>query len=148
MKLEELRHGTELLKRGFAKMQKGGVIMDVTNKDQALIERAVKAGVDAALVSSDDVIGQLESLVERYGLDIDPDMTRCTECNSTLREVTDKDMDKIRSSGEVPERLIKDHIGLWVCDKCGKVYWQGSHWRNILKTAEKVKNNENKTNQH
>jgi len=27
-------HGTELLKRGFAKMQKGGVIMDVTTPEE------------------------------------------------------------------------------------------------------------------
>jgi pyridoxal 5'-phosphate synthase pdxS subunit len=37
MKLEELRFGTELLKRGFASMQKGGVIMDVVNAEQARI---------------------------------------------------------------------------------------------------------------
>ncbi len=37
MKLEELRHGTELIKRGFASMQKGGVIMDVVNAEQAII---------------------------------------------------------------------------------------------------------------
>ena len=37
MELEKLRHGTELIKRGFAKMQKGGVIMDVVNADQAKI---------------------------------------------------------------------------------------------------------------
>ncbi|HKZ58761.1 MAG TPA: pyridoxal 5'-phosphate synthase lyase subunit PdxS [Candidatus Thermoplasmatota archaeon] len=30
-----MRHGTELLKRGFAAMQKGGVIMDVTDAKQA-----------------------------------------------------------------------------------------------------------------
>jgi len=35
--LTALRHGTELVKRGFAKMQKGGVIMDVTNAQQAKI---------------------------------------------------------------------------------------------------------------
>src|SRR5512136_351399 len=35
--LKQLRFGTELLKRGFAKMQKGGVIMDVTNAEQAAI---------------------------------------------------------------------------------------------------------------
>ena len=35
--LEELRRGTELVKRGFAKMQKGGVIMDVVNAEQARI---------------------------------------------------------------------------------------------------------------
>ncbi len=33
----KLKFGTEKLKKGFAKMQKGGVIMDVTNADQAII---------------------------------------------------------------------------------------------------------------
>jgi pyridoxal 5'-phosphate synthase pdxS subunit len=47
MKLEELRFGTELLKRGFASMQKGGVIMDVVNADQALI--AEEAGAVAVM---------------------------------------------------------------------------------------------------
>lgn len=32
-----LRHGTALVKKGFAKMQKGGVIMDVINSEQAKI---------------------------------------------------------------------------------------------------------------
>lgn len=35
--VSKLRFGTALLKKGFAKMQKGGVIMDVTNADQARI---------------------------------------------------------------------------------------------------------------
>jgi len=47
MELEKLRHGTELLKRGFAKMQKGGVIMDVTNAEQAII--AEEAGAVAVM---------------------------------------------------------------------------------------------------
>ncbi|HUK92499.1 MAG TPA: pyridoxal 5'-phosphate synthase lyase subunit PdxS [Methanomicrobiales archaeon] len=47
MKLEELRFGTELLKRGFASMQKGGVIMDVVNAEQAAI--AEEAGAVAVM---------------------------------------------------------------------------------------------------
>jgi len=47
MKLEELRFGTELLKRGFASMQKGGVIMDVVNAEHALI--AEEAGAVAVM---------------------------------------------------------------------------------------------------
>ncbi len=35
--LSRLRHGTTLLKRGFAQMQKGGVVMDVTTPEQAII---------------------------------------------------------------------------------------------------------------
>lgn len=48
MQLEKLRHGTELIKRGFAQMQKGGVIMDVTTTEEALI--AEKAGAVAVMV--------------------------------------------------------------------------------------------------
>ncbi|TAJ45518.1 pyridoxal 5'-phosphate synthase lyase subunit PdxS [Methanofollis fontis] len=47
MKLEELRYGTELLKRGFASMQKGGVIMDVVDAEQARI--AEDAGAVAVM---------------------------------------------------------------------------------------------------
>jgi pyridoxal 5'-phosphate synthase pdxS subunit len=47
MQLEKLRHGTELLKRGFASMQKGGVIMDVTTPQEAQI--AERAGAVAVM---------------------------------------------------------------------------------------------------
>src|SRR6056297_1607617 len=45
--VEELKRGTELVKRGFARMQKGGVIMDVVNRDQARI--AEDAGAVAVM---------------------------------------------------------------------------------------------------
>jgi pyridoxal 5'-phosphate synthase pdxS subunit len=45
--IEKLHRGTELVKRGFAKMQKGGVIMDVTTAEQAII--AEKAGAVAVM---------------------------------------------------------------------------------------------------
>ncbi|VVB89093.1 Pyridoxal 5'-phosphate synthase subunit PdxS [uncultured archaeon] len=49
MQLETLRHGTELLKRGFAKMQKGGVIMDVTNPQEARLAETAGAVAVMAL---------------------------------------------------------------------------------------------------
>ncbi|SVC19125.1 uncharacterized protein METZ01_LOCUS271979, partial [marine metagenome] len=45
--LRKMRHGTELLKRGFAKMQEGGVIMDVVTPEQAHI--AEDAGATAVM---------------------------------------------------------------------------------------------------
>ncbi len=45
--LKNLRWGTELVKRGFAKMQKGGVVMDVTTPEQAAI--AEEAGAVAVM---------------------------------------------------------------------------------------------------
>lgn len=47
LNLGELRFGTDLIKRGFASMQKGGVIMDVVNAEQAKI--AEEAGAVAVM---------------------------------------------------------------------------------------------------
>src|SRR5436309_4496346 len=47
--LSKLRFGTELLKRGFAKMQKGGVVMDVTIAEQARISEEAGAVAVMAL---------------------------------------------------------------------------------------------------
>ncbi|MCK9318638.1 pyridoxal 5'-phosphate synthase lyase subunit PdxS [Methanoculleus sp.] len=49
MDLKDLRFGTELLKRGFASMQKGGVIMDVVNAEQARIAESAGAVAVMAL---------------------------------------------------------------------------------------------------
>ena len=47
--ISQLRFGDELLKRGFAKMTKGGVIMDVTNAEQASIAESAGAVAVMAL---------------------------------------------------------------------------------------------------
>ena len=47
--LKKLKYGTELLKKGFAKMQKGGVIMDVVNAEQAAISEEAGAVAVMAL---------------------------------------------------------------------------------------------------
>lgn len=46
---ENLKHGTELVKRGFARMQKGGVILDVTTPEEAKIAEDVGAVAVMAL---------------------------------------------------------------------------------------------------
>lgn len=43
----QLRHGSDLLKRGFARMQQGGVIMDVVDAEQAAV--AEEAGAVAVM---------------------------------------------------------------------------------------------------
>ncbi len=30
--------------------------------------------------------------------------------------------------GAVPAATLEREEEFWVCDTCGKVYWQGSHW--------------------
>ena len=56
---------------------------------------------------------------------------------TTPAEATEADMDRIRK--EVPAHLIEEGKEFWICDHCGRIYWLGSHWRNIQKMADELK---------
>ncbi len=112
------------------------------SRDKELVDRAKKAGINAVHILPDGIREQLEALMQEFTLHIEPEMTRCTVCNATLRKAENNDMAIINKNSEVPKHLLDEQAQLWICIKCGKVYWQGSHWRNILKTADEVKNND------
>merc|ERR1712059_40424 len=38
----------------------------------------------------------------------------------------------------VPKDMIDNMDSFWICGKCGKVYWQGSHWGKAQEMVEKV----------
>jgi uncharacterized protein len=107
-------------------------------RDFALTERARKAGVPAVLLRPDDVKGQICELMKHYPLEIVPIMERCTVCNGPLRTATEADRERIRNGA--PPHLVDEGKEFWLCDRCGKIYWQGSHWRNIRKMSEELNN--------
>jgi len=105
-------------------------------RDRALVEHATKSCVPAVLIQPDDVKDQLCELAKHYPLETEPIMERCTSCNALLRKATVSDMERIRNA--VPPHLIEEDKEFWVCDQCKKIYWQGSHWRNIKKMSEEL----------
>jgi uncharacterized protein with PIN domain len=42
-------------------------------------------------------------------------------------------------TGKVPVRTLKAYDEFWICDSCGKVFWRGSHWRNIQATIDEAR---------
>lgn len=105
-------------------------------RDSALVDRARKAEAPAVLIRPDDVKGQLRELMKHYPIEAWPVMGRCTACNALLRRATDADAEHLLP--EVPSHLIEEGKEFWLCDRCGKIYWQGSHWRNIKKMSEEL----------
>ncbi|MHC1636267.1 MAG: DUF5615 family PIN-like protein [Candidatus Methanospirareceae archaeon] len=108
-------------------------------RDKGLANLAKKEGVRCVYLKADNVIEQLRELL-RHGMNInlEPTMVRCSECNKEIRRVKEVEEDLLRSKDYVP----KDMIGrkeFWICDNCGKIYWEGSHWRNIEGQLEKLK---------
>jgi uncharacterized protein with PIN domain len=51
---------------------------------------------------------------------------RCMACGGGLTELT-----RAQAAGHVPARSLAAHERFWRCERCGKVYWHGTHWQQI-----------------
>ncbi len=98
-------------------------------RDRVLAQRCEKSGADCLLIISSDLDRQLGEL-EDAGLSLELNPERCTLCNGPLEEV--EGSEKI----DDPARLEEDST-LWRCERCGKLYWRGSHWRGIRERLER-----------
>ncbi|MFH1368134.1 MAG: Mut7-C RNAse domain-containing protein [Elusimicrobiota bacterium] len=85
-------------------------------------------------IKSDRLEEQLKQLVQEFGINISRArlFTRCTVCNSPIERVSDKN--EVRQA--VPEYVFSTQDNFSKCVKCGKIYWQGTHWDLLLKKLE------------
>lgn len=93
-------------------------------------ELATRAGDSGVLIASEAVLDQVRQLQKLGLIGYEVRMTRCSLCNTLLREACECE---IRSADYAPD----DWRGLsffW-CEPCRKLYWNGSHGRSL---AERV----------
>ena len=104
-------------------------------RDRELVQRATKLGVKSVLVEATEEANKLAFLAEHFGfkLEIDLRVSRCPKCNAELKIVTKEEV-----ADEIPEATSRYYSEFWKCTGCGKVYWQGAHWKKIEKTLEKA----------
>ena len=105
--INELKRGTELLKRGFAQMQKGGVIMDVVTREQARIAEDCGA---VAVMALEAVPADIR---KRGGVARMPDPANVTEI---IDEVSIPVMGKTRI-GHRKEAEIMEALGVDMIDE-------------------------------
>ena len=108
----------------------------IVSRDRGLVAWARRRGLKAFLITGVEPEEKLAELAKhtRMCLDFDPRLSRCPMCNNKLVKIG---RDKVE--GKVPPRVLEEHSEFWYCTKCGKVYWMGSHWRDILDRLEKAK---------
>jgi len=104
--------------------------------DKELSERAKKKGVTTVFLTTFDVSEQLYCIEQELRQEIFhfPDKTRCTVCNGNLEKAKIKDV-----KSKIPEKVANFQREFWICEDCGKIYWEGGHWKNITKTYEELK---------
>jgi len=98
-------------------------------RDRALSQRCKKAGADCVLIRSSDLDEQLKEAKE-LGIPMRIDPVRCTLCNGKLIEASEDERRKVPHIGE--------NTPLWRCERCGKLYWEGSHWKNMEDRLKRI----------
>ena len=98
-------------------------------RDESLVMRARKRGVDAIFINHEGDREALSQLSIELGLTFDPTQARCPKCNHTVEKVAKQEV-----AGRVPEGTFKTIDDFWVCPSCGSIYWRGSHWLRITET--------------
>jgi uncharacterized protein len=104
-------------------------------RDIALHGRAVRQGARAVLVAEAPLVDELLQTLREGGVPSEPArwFTRCTTCNGLLRPATATEM-----ASRVPERVRMERQAFQACERCGQVYWEGTHVEPIRATLEGV----------
>ena len=105
-------------------------------RDRELVQRAIALGAKAFLIEIADEATKLAFLAQRFGFKLDIDLrdSRCPKCNALIRVVAKDDV-----VDEIPEATSQHYSDFWKCEECGKVYWQGAHWKKIQETLKEAK---------
>jgi len=104
----------------------------ILTRDRELAERAERG----FLLRGFSIDEQLMELLKAGIITIDESrmLTRCTLCNSILRQV-----DKDQVEGKVPEGSFESSDRFWYCGHCDKYYWTGKHWADIRERVERLR---------
>ena len=106
--------------------------------DLQLLTKALKSGVEAFLVDGKNDAANLAKISEKFNLRLELDIqtSRCPICNSPLRMIPPSEVE-----GKVPYSTLRTYEEFWSCTNvdCQKIYWQGSHWKNIKEKLKEAK---------
>ena len=104
----------------------------VLTRDRELLKRrAVTHGCYVHALKSEQ---QLREIVERLDLARSArPFTLCLHCNVPLHPV-----DKGSVLDRLPPKVREHYERFSTCDNCGRVYWEGSHWRHMRRVLDGV----------
>ncbi len=86
-------------------------------------------------IRSDVIEEQLKEIrnIIRPFVDADAFMKRCIECNALLESAAKEDIE-----AHVPEYVFHHHENFTRCPLCKKIYWEGTHTKEMKKWIEHV----------
>ncbi|MEW6376276.1 MAG: Mut7-C RNAse domain-containing protein [Thermodesulfobacteriota bacterium] len=78
---------------------------------------------------------QLKDLIQKGYISLDDEnlFSRCLLCNTLLNEIPREE-----SEGKVPDFIFYQQKEFFQCPQCLRIYWQGSHQKNMQKKVEEL----------
>ena len=97
----------------------------VLTRDRELLKRrSITHGCYVRALHSADQLREVYARLDLAG-SARP-FTRCLSCNAPLRRV-----EKAAVVDRLPPSVRERHDRFSTCDRCGRVFWEGSHWRRM-----------------
>ena len=104
-------------------------------RDRNVMKRRpiAKGEIQALLLASDRLDGQLRQVVDAFRLDDRRAFSLCIECNVPLRRAEREDIRE-----RVPAYVFQTQEQIDECPSCRKPYWRGTHWRNVRRELARL----------
>ena len=105
-------------------------------KDVQLARKAEKKQLKAIQITKSDEVEQFLQINEKIKLgkyEITGKNSRCPVCNGELENI-----EKNKILDKVPKGVLEYNQDFWMCKNCKKIYWEGTHIRNLQKFTEKL----------
>ncbi len=87
---------------------------------------------DAILIESEHIMDQLKQITNLA--DIESPFSRCPICNIETEEVRKETIQE-----KVPPYVFEIHKDFKKCPECGRVFWKGTHYKEIKKVINEIK---------
>jgi len=93
---------------------------------------------EVLLITSEKITEQINQVIEHFKLDKEVNLfTRCIICNEILLRVPKQEV-----RGKVPFYIFQTKEDFAYCPKCQKIYWAGTHLKNMKQRVIKSSNRE------
>jgi hypothetical protein len=113
------------------------VLLAIAKQEHRLLltkdaELSRRGNASALLILSDDVMEQVQQLIDLHLVRRRLAMSRCSLCNTELRVATTCEIENT----EYAPKDWRDLSFFW-CRHCQKLYWNGSHGKQLEKRVER-----------
>jgi YgiT-type zinc finger domain-containing protein len=102
--------------------------------DRQLADRAKKQKFRVLFVEPNTLEHQIAYVAKELGLGLNESPNKiCPVCNGRLKKISKKKL-----LHKVPKHALEINSAFYVCSRCGKIYWKGTHWKKINLRFKKV----------